>query len=66
MSNNSVWCIVHSDMNLHPYKLQIMYSLNDRDKEVCLQFCWHCQGILTEDPNLLNNLLMTDELHFHF
>ena len=59
VSSSSVWCIVHSDMNLHLYKLQIMHSLNDQDKEVCLQFCCQLQGILTEDPDLLNNLLMT-------
>jgi len=59
MSNSSVRCIVHSDMKLHPYKLQIMHSLNDRDKEACLQFCRQCQGILIEDPDLPNNLLMS-------
>ena len=65
MSNSSVWCIVHSDMNLHPYSLQIVHSLNGQDKDVCLQFFCQCWGILTEDPDLPNNLLMTDEAHFH-
>jgi len=64
-SERSVQHILHSDLHLHPYKLQIVQSLNDQDKEVRLQFSRHFQGILTENPNLLNNLLMSDEADFH-
>jgi len=65
MSGRSVGCILHSYLNFHAYKLQIVYSLSDWNKEVCLQFCCYYQGILTENPDLLSNLLMSDELHFH-
>jgi len=51
----------HSDLNCHPYKLQTVHSLSDQAKEVCFQFCHQFQRILTEDSDLPNNLLMTEE-----
>jgi hypothetical protein len=54
----SVRRILHSDLNLHPYTLQTVYSLNDRDEEFRLQFSRHFQGILTDNPDLPNKLLM--------
>jgi len=65
MSNSSVRRILHSDFNLHPHNLQIVHSLRDRGKEVHLQFCCQFQGILNEDPDLPNNLLIIDEAYFH-
>ena len=65
MSNSNVWYILHSDLNLHPYKLQNMHSLSDRAKDICFKFCPQFQRIMTEDSDLPNNLLMTDEAHCH-
>jgi hypothetical protein len=65
MSNSSVWRILHGDLNLHPYNLQIVHSLSDWDKQVHLQFCRQFQGITNEDPDLPNNFLIIDEAHFH-
>jgi hypothetical protein len=65
MSNSSVWRILRSDLDLHPYNLQIVHSLKDQDKEVHLQFCRQFQWILNEDPDLPNNLLIIDEANFH-
>ena len=64
MSDRSVQLILHSDLNLHPYKLQTVHSLSDWDKEVGLQFYHHFQGILTKNPDVPNNLLMSDEANF--
>jgi hypothetical protein len=65
-SNSSVRRILHSDLNLHPYNLQTVHSLRARDKEVVhLQFFRQFQGILNEDPDLPNNLLVIDQTHFH-
>jgi hypothetical protein len=52
-------------MNLHPYKLQSVHSLSDRDKEVRSQFCRHFHGILPENPDLPNYLLMSEEANLH-
>ena len=38
MSHRSVWHVLHSDLNLHPYKLQIVHSLINQDKEVACNF----------------------------
>jgi AraC-like DNA-binding protein len=65
MSDSSVRRILRSDLNLRPYKLQVVYALRDRDKEVRLQFCRHFRGILTENPDLPNNLMMSNEELFH-
>jgi hypothetical protein len=65
MFYRSVQFILHSDLNLHPHKLKIVHSLSDRDREVCLQFYCQFQGILAENPDLPNDLLMNDEAHFN-
>jgi len=65
MFDRSVWHTLHFNLYLHPYKLQIAHYWSDRDKEVRLQFCRHFQGILTENPDLPNNLLMIEQTHCH-
>ena len=65
MSDSSVRRILRSDMSLHPYKLQVVHPLSNRDREMRLQFCRQFVGILTENPDLPNKLLMSDEAHFH-
>ena len=39
MSDKSALSIVRSDLSLHPYKLQAVNALSDRDREMRLQFC---------------------------
>ena len=50
-SDRSVGHTLHSDRNLHQYKLHIVHSLSDRDGELRLQFCRHFQGVLTGNPD---------------
>jgi hypothetical protein len=35
------------------------------DKEARVAFCTDMIGLLRETPDIMNNLLMTDEAHFH-
>ena len=65
MSDRSVRRILCSDLSLHPYKLQVVHALSNRDREMHLQFCRQFVGILSENPDQLNKLLMSDEAHFH-
>ena len=65
MFDMSVRRILHSDLSLHPYKLQVVHALSNRDREMRLQFCRQFVGILTENPDLPNKFLMSDEAHFH-
>ena len=64
MSERSVRRILYSDLSLHPYKLQVVDALSNQDREMCLQFCCQFVGILTENPDLPNKLLMSDEAYF--
>jgi len=64
MSGRSVWLILHSNLNLYPYKLPVVHSWSDRDKEVRLVLS-SFQGILTENPDLPINLLMSEEALCH-
>jgi len=65
VSDKSVRRILRSDLSLHPFKLQVVHALSNRDREMRLQFCRQFVGILTENPDLPNKLLMSDEAHFH-
>lgn len=53
------------DIKFHPYKLQVVQKLYTRDKEARVAFCTDMIGLLRENPDIMNNLLMTDEAHFH-
>jgi len=55
MSDRSVRCILHSDLSLHPYKLQVVHALSNQDREMHLQFCRQFVGILTENPDCRTN-----------
>jgi len=65
MSDRSARLILRSDLSLHPYKLQVVHALSNRDREMRLQFCCQFVGILTENPDLQNKLLISDEAHCH-
>jgi len=53
------------EIKFHPYKLQDVQQLNNRDKEVGVAFCTAMSGLLRENPDILNNFLMTDKAHSH-
>jgi len=65
MSDRSVQRILRMDLSLHPYKVQVVHALSNRDREMRLQFCRQLEEILTENPNLPNKLLMSDEARLH-
>ena len=65
MSDSSVRRILRSDPSLHPYELQVVHALSNREREICLQYCRRFVGILTENPDLPNKLLMSNEAHCH-
>ena len=65
MYDRSVRRILRSDLSLHPYKFQVVHALSNWGREMHLQFCRQFVGILTENPDLSNKLLMSVEAHFH-
>lgn len=56
---------LHKDLHYHPYKDQIVQALNVRDYPTRLGFCEQMLEHITENDNLLHNLWMSDEAHFH-
>jgi hypothetical protein len=57
--------ISHKDLRYHPYKIQIVHALKDVDHATRLAFCQQLLNMINENPDLVNNLLMSDETHFH-
>lgn len=48
-----------------PYKLQYVHHVTERDKETRLAFSTAVSGLIRENPDIVNKLLMTDEEYFH-
>ena len=65
MSDKSVRRILRSDLSIHTYKLQVVHALSNQDREMPLQFCRQFVKMLTENPDLPNKLLVSEEAHFH-
>ncbi|KAJ4446169.1 hypothetical protein ANN_12862 [Periplaneta americana] len=69
LSNTSIRRILHKNLHVHPYKIQVVQTLKDADKVNRMIFCQKCLDI---NVNLLfckihkiHNMLMSDEAHFH-
>lgn len=64
ISRRSLQRILHDDLNLFPYKVQITSKLNPQDLPVRLEFCQKMISMAEEDNTLINCLFMSDEAHF--
>ena len=56
---------VLKQIKFHPYKLQLVQELLPTDFEASVIFSRHMLQLLNGDPNLLGNLVFSDEAHFH-
>jgi hypothetical protein len=65
LPNNAVCRILRRDLNFHPYKVQLIQELSDRGVENRQRFCEQVRVLLNDADDLQNNLIMTDEAHFH-
>jgi len=61
----SVRRILHNDLHYHPYKIQIFQALNTRDYGARVRFCQEMLDLIGEYEDLVNNMWMSDEAHFH-
>jgi len=61
----SVRRILYNDLHYHPYKIQILQALNTRDYGARIRFCQETLDLIGEDEDLVNNIWMSDEAHFH-
>jgi len=48
MSDRSVRRILRSDLSLHPYKLEVVHALSNRDREMRSQICRQFVEMLTD------------------
>jgi len=65
LSEASVRRILHKDLNFFPYKIQVIHDLHERDYVNRVNFCQTFLPLINENQELVNNLLMSDEAHFH-
>jgi hypothetical protein len=64
LSITTVRHILHKDSGFHLYKVQLVQVLSDRNGENLQRFCEQFREVLSDD-DLQDNLIMTDEAHFH-
>ena len=65
ISDRSLRRILHQDLHMHPYKIQIVQALNPNDSVIRRDFCENILQLFEDNPRLIHNLWMSDEAHFH-
>ncbi|KAJ4442800.1 hypothetical protein ANN_04393 [Periplaneta americana] len=65
ISRRSLHRILKEDLKFHPYKLQVVRELRPIDRQMRITFCAQLQEMIAENNNILPNLLVSDEAHFH-
>jgi len=65
LSEASVRWILHKDLHFCPYKIQFTHALHERDYVNRVNFCQTFLLLINQNQELVNNLLMGDEAHFH-
>jgi hypothetical protein len=65
LSEASVRPILHKDFHFCPYKIQVNHALHERDYVSRVNFCQTFLQLINQNQELVNNLLMSDESHFH-
>ena len=51
-------------MHYHPYKSQVAQELSERDKVSRIQLCNEFLGLVKNNSDIVNTLLISDEVHF--
>jgi hypothetical protein len=65
LSEASIQRILHKDLHFFPYKIQVTHALHERDYVNRVNFCQTSLRLINQNQELVNNLLMSDEAHFH-
>jgi hypothetical protein len=55
---------VHTQGFALPIKIEVAQGLSERDKVSHLQFCNEFLGLVKNNSEVVNTLLMSDEAHF--
>ena len=65
MAHSSLYRILRMDLNLLPYKIQVVHNLLPDDLQRRLQYATSIQQHARTDPHFTHYLIMSDEAHFH-
>ena len=63
ISQTSVVRILKQDIKMFPYKIQILQTQTDANKAMRVEFSRQMAERIENDPDLLENLIFTDEAH---
>lgn len=64
ISHSTVWRLLRKE-KFHPYKIKLLHELNEDDPDRRLNFCETMMERLNRNPDLLRNILFSDESTFH-
>ena len=64
ISRSSLQRMLH-EMNMFPYKIQLVHQFQPQDYEKRLEYAMRLQDLVNGDPGFLQKLIMSDETHFH-
>lgn len=64
LSRASVHRILKKDLNLYPYRIQIMQKLTPADMKKRVMMCQWFETKIEEDSDFLDNVWFSDEAHF--
>ena len=65
LSEASVRRILHKDLHFYPYQSPVTHVPHERDYVNRVNFCQTFLQLINQNQELVNNLLMSDEAHFH-
>lgn len=65
ISRSSLRRILNKDLQMYPYKIQLVQNLNPNDYQLRLQYSRQLLNTNDSDRSFLKNLWMSDEAHFH-
>ena len=65
ISRTSVRRIIHGDLKLFPYKVQVLQAQTQANKDQRYEFGQEISKWIENNPELLDVLLFSDEAHFH-
>jgi len=65
LSSRALCQILHSDLNFHLYKVQIIQELKSTDLYNRTTFCREMLTRIDDNENFIRNVWMSDVAHFH-
>jgi len=65
LSRSSTQRILSDDLELYPYKIQIVQALTDSAQRARKEFAEKCLECITQNENFLQNIWFSDEAHFY-